>query len=153
VNNGVVPNENKKDLKCFLRTKIGFRRQTGYHPELVCLLLSAQPRIPVVNCVLIYSKNNMLLFGTDESFVCVDYANRTILMNVSCCEFYGKINPTVLLKRISRLIHLEFFFCCWNKKGLKIRSREAKSLRKNLTKQTSQLTSKIPIQMIINLWV
>lgn len=87
VSNGLA--DTRKDLKSCLRTKIGFRRQTGYHPELVCLLLSAQPRIPVVNCVLIYSKNNMLLFGTDESMVCVDYANRTILMNVSCCDFYG----------------------------------------------------------------
>jgi len=110
VSNGVIPNENKKDLKCYLRTKIGFRRQTGYHPELVCLLLSAQPRIPVVNCVLIYSKNNMLLFGTDESIVCVDYANRTILMNVSCCEFYGKTIQKLIQTIKFILLNILFVF-------------------------------------------
>ena len=81
--------KNLKDLKCCLRTKIGFRRQIGYHPELICLLMSSQQRTPIVNCVLVYSKNNMLLFGTDESVVCVDYGNRFILMNISCCDFYG----------------------------------------------------------------
>jgi hypothetical protein len=88
-NNNESITKNLKDLKCCLRTKIGFRRQIGYHPELICLLMSSQQRTPIVNCVLVYSKNNMLLFGTDESVVCVDYGNRSILMNISCCDFYG----------------------------------------------------------------
>ena len=87
-NNNESITKNLKDLKCCLRTKIGFRRQIGYHPELICLLMSSQQRTPIVNCVLVYSKNNMLLFGTDESVVCVDYGNRSILMNISCCDFY-----------------------------------------------------------------
>lgn len=52
--------------------------------------MSPQQRIPIINCVLVYSKNNMLLFGTDESIVCADYANRSILMNISVADFYGK---------------------------------------------------------------
>lgn len=49
---------NKKELKCFLRTKIGFRRQEGFQPELVCLLYWSQ-RPPVVTNIDIYTKQNL----------------------------------------------------------------------------------------------
>jgi hypothetical protein len=48
----------KKELKCFLRTKIGFRKQQGFQPELVCLLYWSQ-RPPVVTNINIYPKTNM----------------------------------------------------------------------------------------------
>ena len=47
----------KKDLKSYLRTKIGLRRQSGYQPELVCLL-SFYQRIPVVTSININPKNS-----------------------------------------------------------------------------------------------
>lgn len=34
-----------------------------------------------------------ILFGTDESIVGVDYANRTLLVNVSTVDFYGPQDP------------------------------------------------------------
>ena len=49
---------NKKELKCYLRTKIGFRKQFGYQPELVCLLYWSQ-RPPIVNIINIQSKTNL----------------------------------------------------------------------------------------------
>ena len=50
------------ELKSYLRTKIGFRRQQGFQPELVCLLYYTQQRPPLVNRLLIHSKNKILLF-------------------------------------------------------------------------------------------
>jgi hypothetical protein len=47
----------RKELKSYLRTKIGFRRQHGFQPELVCLLMWSQ-RLPIVNCISINTKNN-----------------------------------------------------------------------------------------------
>ena len=82
----------KKELKSYFRTKIGFRRQQGFQPELICLLFWSQ-RPPVVTNVNIYTKYNMLLFGTDESVVCVDYVNRTLLLNVAISDFYGTQDP------------------------------------------------------------
>ncbi|CAF0873638.1 unnamed protein product [Brachionus calyciflorus] len=83
---------NKKELKCFLRTKIGYRKQFGYQPELVCLLYWSQ-KPPIVNNINIHTKANLLLFGTDESIVGVDYHNRAILINVSLVDFYGIQDP------------------------------------------------------------
>ena len=78
----------KRDIKSYLRTKIGFRKQQGYQPELVCLLAFGQ-RLPVVNSISINPKNSTLLFGTDEAFVCVDYATRIILYNVAVSDMYS----------------------------------------------------------------
>ncbi|RNA10956.1 syntaxin-binding 5 isoform X2, partial [Brachionus plicatilis] len=89
---------NKKELKCFLRTKIGYRKQFGYQPELVCLLYWSQ-RPTVINNISLYTKSNLMLFGTDESIVGVDYLNRSILINVSIGDFYG---PNDLFYRGSR---------------------------------------------------
>ncbi len=82
----------KKDLKCFLRTKIGFRRQQGFQPELVCLLYWTQ-RPPIITNINIYTKSSVILFGTDESIVAMDYANRTLLINMSIVDFYGAQDP------------------------------------------------------------
>lgn len=49
---------NKKELKCFLRTKIGYRKQFGYQPELVCLL-HWHHRPPVVKNISLYTKANL----------------------------------------------------------------------------------------------
>lgn len=49
---------NKKELKCFLRTKIGYRKQFGYQPELVCLLYWSQ-RPPIVNTISLFTKANL----------------------------------------------------------------------------------------------
>lgn len=94
--------QNSKVVNSYLRTKVGFRRQAGYQPELVCLF-SCHQRPPVINNVLIYTKNNLILIGTDESIVCVDYSTRSILINVSVTDIYsgqkspkknaGKSNP------------------------------------------------------------
>ena len=51
----------RAELKCLLRSKIGFRRQDGYQPELVCMLHWSQ-RPPVVTSIYIDTKNNMLVF-------------------------------------------------------------------------------------------
>lgn len=49
---------NKKDLKCCFRTKIGFRKQFGFQPELLCLLLWSQ-RPPDVKTIKIYPKSSL----------------------------------------------------------------------------------------------
>lgn len=49
---------NKKEYRCLLRTKIGFRKQEGFQPELVCLLFWSN-RPPVVNTINFCTKNNM----------------------------------------------------------------------------------------------
>lgn len=72
---------NKKDLKCCFRTKIGFRKQFGFQPELLCLLFWSQ-RPPNVNNIKIYPKSNLFLFGTDESITGVDYQSRAVLINI-----------------------------------------------------------------------
>jgi hypothetical protein len=81
------------ELRSYLRTKIGFRRQQGFQPELVCLLFWQQRSPPIVNNVLIHPKNKLLLFGTDESIVCVEYATKTLLLNVSLVDLYGTQDP------------------------------------------------------------
>jgi syntaxin-binding protein 5 len=81
-----------KDYKTCFRTKIGFRRQQGFQPELVCLLFWSQ-KAPVVNNVKIFPKHDMFLFGTDESVVCLDYLNRTILLNISLVDLYTNQDP------------------------------------------------------------
>lgn len=48
----------KREMNNVLRTKVGFRRHAGFQPELVCLLMWSQ-KTPVINSVLISSKNNM----------------------------------------------------------------------------------------------
>lgn len=81
------------DLKSYLRTKIGFRRQQGFQPELVCLLFWQQRSPPLVNNVLIHPKNKILLFGTDESIVCVEFASKSLLLNISLVDLYGTQDP------------------------------------------------------------
>ncbi len=59
---GQLLNEmSKKEYKCLLRTKIGFRKQEGFQPELVCLLFWSN-RPPVVNTINFCTKNNMYTF-------------------------------------------------------------------------------------------
>ncbi len=48
----------RKEYRCWLRAKIGFRKQEGYQPELVCLLhWSNHP--PVVNAISVCTRNNV----------------------------------------------------------------------------------------------
>ena len=90
----VANNSNSRELKSYLRPKIGFRRQLGFQPELVCLLLCPpHQKPPVVNNILVHPKHKMLLFGTEESIVCVEFTNRTIMLNISLVDFYGSQDP------------------------------------------------------------
>ncbi len=78
------PNRKTPDYRSCLRTKVGFRRQAGYQPELVCLLLW-QRQLPQINSLCINNGakgQHLLLIGTDESLICVDYSLRTILINI-----------------------------------------------------------------------
>ncbi len=87
------PNKKNLDYKSYLRTKVGFRRQAGYQPELVCLLLW-QKQAPQVNSLLINNSaksQHMLIIGTDEAIICVDYSLRTILINIAINELYGDL--------------------------------------------------------------
>ena len=52
----------KRELKCLLRAKIGFRQQGGFQPELVCLLFWSH-RPPVVSHVKLMPKNNMYIIA------------------------------------------------------------------------------------------
>ena len=81
------------ELKSYLRTKIGFRRQQGFQPELACLLFWTQRMPPLVTNVTVHAKNKILLFGTDESIVVVEFATRTLLLNMSLVDFYGTQDP------------------------------------------------------------
>jgi hypothetical protein len=48
----------KREINSILRTKVGFRRQAGFQPEIVCLFLWHQ-KPPVINSVLISPRSDM----------------------------------------------------------------------------------------------